>query len=187
MRRAAIILLAMALLVAGCSEAPAAGFDSLFQTWTKRWFGLAVSWQWFRAQARAESALNPLAVSPVGARGLMQIMPATSRELAAKLGIPDTPLDARTAVAMGIYYDRTLWDMWAAPRPALDRLQLMFASYNAGAGHLLKAQRLAGARDDCDPARWQCIRARLPDVTGHHSKETLTYVERIQHYYRSGP
>ena len=54
----------------------------------------------------------------------------------------------------------------------------MFGSYNAGSGNILRAQRLALA-DGLVGTRWASIEARLPAVTGPHSRETLTYVARI--------
>ena len=66
----------------------------------------------------------------------------------------------------------------AGSRPLVDKLKFMFASYNAGRGNVLRAQRLALA-DGLDGRRWSSIEARLPAATGHHSRETLGYVNRI--------
>lgn len=188
MKRLALVAAILAVLVVGllapAGPAVAGDYDHLFSKWGKRWFGQAVDWKWFAAQARAESSLDPEAVSPVGARGLMQIMPGTSRELAARLGLPDRPLDPRTAVAMGIYYDRRLWDFWSAPRPELARLRLALASYNAGPGNILKAQRLAQAAGR-GGALWLDVAEFLPEITGHHSKETIGYVSRIERLFRA--
>ena len=55
-------------------------WDSLIQYWTeKNWPD--VDWRLIKCQVRRESAFNPLAVSPCGAIGLMQIMPATGQYL----------------------------------------------------------------------------------------------------------
>lgn len=48
------------------------------------------------------------------------------------------------------------------------------ASYNAGAGHLIKAQKLCGGGN-----LYRVIIPCLPQVTGHHSMETIGYVENI--------
>jgi soluble lytic murein transglycosylase-like protein len=57
------------------------------------------------AQIEVESTFNPRAVSKAGARGLMQIMPDTGRQLARELGFTDYDLfDPVTNVRMGIYY-----------------------------------------------------------------------------------
>jgi hypothetical protein len=70
-----------------------------------------------------ESAFNPAAVSPVGAQGLMQLMPQTARYL----GITD-PFDARQNVFAGAKYLRKLLDTFSGD------LDLTLAAYNAGPG-----------------------------------------------------
>lgn len=80
-----------------------------------------------------ESRFDPFAVSPVGALGLMQIMPGTGRELAARLGIPwNGPLtlfDPVTNVRVGTAYVRQLSDRYGSIRTAL-------AAYNWGPGYV---------------------------------------------------
>jgi soluble lytic murein transglycosylase-like protein len=70
---------------------------------------------------RAESGNNPAAVSPKGARGLMQLMPQT----AAGLGVPD-PFDPAANLEGGTKYLRQLLDQYAG-----DAAKALSA-YNAG-------------------------------------------------------
>lgn len=79
------------------------------------------------AVARQESALNPGAVSPVGACGIMQLMPATARFL----GVTNV-FDARENVFGGARYLRTLLDTFHGD------LDLTLAAYNAGPGAVQK-------------------------------------------------
>jgi hypothetical protein len=68
---------------------------------------------------------------------------------------------------------------WTSPRPQIERWRLGLASYNAGMGHILAAQRFCGGARD-----WQDIETCLPDVTGHHSIETRGYVTSIERHWR---
>lgn len=186
MRRLTALTL-VAVLVAGLlapAGAAATPWDRHFQTAAKRWFAGALDWRWFVAQAMAESSLDPAAVSPVGALGLMQLMPGTSKEVADRLGLPDRPRDPRVAIALGVAYDRQLWRFWSSPRPNLERLRLTLASYNAGPGSVHQAQKLAQAAG-LPGVAWADMAIYLPQVTGHHSKETIGYVDRIQRLYKA--
>lgn len=195
MRRLTICLV-LALLVALVGFTPTGAFawtkayDSEFRTAHARFLkGVwnygpgARGWLWLKAQAIAESGLDPRAVSPVGARGLTQFMPATSAEVARKLGIPDQPFKARWATLMQGYFMARLRAGWKSPRPEADRRNLALASYNAGPGHLYRAQKLARAAGLCDSNRWACIAAQLVNVTGVHSLETLGYVDKINEFH----
>ncbi len=78
-----------------------------------------------RAVMRTESAFNPHAVSRVGARGLMQLMPA----LVSDMGVTD-PFDPRQNIMAGARYLRQLLDAHRG------NIRLTLASYNAGPGNV---------------------------------------------------
>jgi len=124
--------------------------------------------------------LKPDAVSPVGAMGLCQFMPGTWSEVERKMDFPShaSAFAPDLSIEAAAFYMGGLRRMWSAPRPEADRHSLAMASYNAGAGHLLKAQRLCGGGN-----LYSEIIGCLPDITGHHSKETITYVDRIWGYW----
>jgi len=84
------------------------------------------------AVMRAESKFETTAKSTKGARGLMQIMPATGRWIAEQQGIkdfdPDQLHDPETNIRFGCWYLASL------SREFDDRLPLVAAAYNAGRG-----------------------------------------------------
>ena len=154
-------------------------FDGHFSKYSKRYFGVGFDWHYFKAQAVAESNLRPDATSAVDARGVMQIMPRTFEEILkqnpAIVGGLDEP---RWNIAAGIWYDRKNYLAWTADRTPEDQLKFMFGSYNAGRSNILRAQRIALAEGMAGTS-WVSIERCLPQVTGRHSRETLTYVSRI--------
>lgn len=79
---------------------------------------------------RQESSFDTTTVSPAGARGLMQLMPATAAPLARKLGLPvSVPAltgDPRTNIRLGTAYLRQMLDQFGGSLP------LAAAAYNAG-------------------------------------------------------
>lgn len=155
-------------------------FDNYFSKYSKRFFGPCMDWKIFKAQAVAESRLVANAASHVGARGVMQIMPKTFDEIKRKNpAIKGTREQPRWNIAAGIWYDKSIWNIFKAERPLQDRIDFMMGAYNAGKGNVLKAQKkAAGMR--LDPNRWSSIEKTLPEITGKHSRETIGYVEKIK-------
>ena len=154
-------------------------YDKYFSKYSKRFFGPGFDWHYFKSQAIAESHLNADAKSRVGALGIMQIMPSTYQEILHKNPIiKGTRAQPRWNIAAGIYYDRTIWNLWIAERPLQDRLNFMFGSYNAGKGSILKAQKIAQHKG-LNENLWKSIEVTLYQVTGNRSKETIGYVRKI--------
>ena len=90
-----------------------------------RRFGIPEAWIW--AVMRVESRGDPRAVSPAGAMGLMQLMPATWAALRARLALGSDPFDVRDNIMAGAAYLRAMHDRYGNPAA-------MLAAYNAGPG-----------------------------------------------------
>ncbi|WP_444937508.1 transporter substrate-binding domain-containing protein [Microbulbifer sp. JMSA002] len=149
-------------------------------------------WRMIVAQMWQESNFNPKAVSPVGAQGLMQVMPATAEEM----GFPPPLFEPERAIKAGVKYMDWVRDRFNPSLPTVNKLWFTLASYNAGYGHLLDAQRLA-KQLGLDPNVWfdnvevamlklaqpqYFKRARYGYVRG---SEPVQYVRNISNLYKA--
>lgn len=133
----------------------------------------------FAAQVHQESAWRPGAVSHVGAQGLAQFMPATTRWI----GGVDPALASRQPYNPGwalralVTYDLWLFERTPAHYPPRDRMWVALRAYNGGLGHW---QREAASTGLAQPSRTQvdaaCGKARRAPV---HCAENLGYPHRI--------
>jgi membrane-bound lytic murein transglycosylase MltF len=129
------------------------------------------------AQGYQESQLDQDARSPVGAVGVMQVMPATGK----KMAVGDiTRLEPN--IHAGVKYMRFMMDEFYAKEP-MDRLNkglFTFASYNAGAGRIQQLRKLAATRG-LDPNKWfNNVELVAAEKIG---RGTVTYVANIYKYY----
>ncbi len=177
----ALLLTAIAggSISAAHAEAVTDRYDDTFRKYAQRFFGPGYDWRIFKAQAMAESNIDMNAKSWVGARGIMQLMPSTFREIHSKnpemvsIGKPEWN------IAAGVFYDRQLWNQWNEQQGREGCESFMLGSYNAGRGTLLRAQGVARLKI-LDPAIWQNITVIAPEVPRWRHEETLTYVQRIE-------
>jgi membrane-bound lytic murein transglycosylase MltF len=136
-----------------------------------------VDWVLMGAQGYQESTLDQNAKSAVGAVGVMQLMPATGKDM--KVGdISETEAN----IHAGIKYMRWMIDQYYGKEPMtdLDKALFSFASYNAGAGRVSQLRREAAKRG-LDPNVWfQNVEYVVADKIG---QETVTYVNNIYKYY----
>jgi membrane-bound lytic murein transglycosylase F len=105
-------------------------------------------WRLVTAQMYQESKFDPQAKSHMGARGLMQLMPRTARAM----GVKNTS-DPDQGIQGGVKYLDWLRDRFDSDLPISERIWFTLAAYNAGAGHVQDAQRLARQLGR-DPNRW---------------------------------
>lgn len=159
-------------------------YDAAFRRYTKRYFGIGFDWRYFKAQAMAESDLDPKARSPVGARGLMQLMPSTFQAIATNRPSFTSIDDPEWNIAAGILHDRDLWRLWEGAIPEPSRPEFMFGSYNAGEGPITRAAAIARARQ-LDHTQWPSIEAVAPNVPRWRYRETLGYVRKISANYEA--
>ena len=159
-------------------------YDHYFQRYAPiaRW-----DWRLMAAQCYQESTFDPMAQSWAGARGLMQIMPATATHLGLPLGSIHNPEDNIAAAAK---YIKEL-NARFADVPASERVSYVLASYNGGHYHIRDAMALA-RKNGKDPNRWENVKEfvlKLSNPAYYRDKvvkygymrgsETVDYVEKI--------
>jgi len=166
-------------------------YDPTFRKYTKRFFGPGFDWRYFKAQGFAESGLSADATSWVGARGVMQLMPSTYREIAShrpEFGAIDQP---EWNIAAGIMHDRYLWTLYQKDVSDDERHHFMFASYNAGEGTINRALAVARSKSGGPiwTPDWSSVALIAPTMQRWRYSETLGYVRRIDSAYAklSGP
>jgi membrane-bound lytic murein transglycosylase MltF len=152
-------------------------FMALIQYFQKYGDQYDVDWLLMGAQGYQESQLNQNAKSPVGAIGVMQLMPATGKDM--KVG-DITEIEAN--IHAGIKYMRFMIDQYydKEPMTKLDKALFAFASYNAGPGRVRQLRQEAAKRG-LDPNVWfQNVEYVAAEKVG---QETVTYVSNIYKYY----
>ena len=129
------------------------------------------------AQGYQESRLDQGVKSPVGAIGVMQVMPATGKEL----DVGDIR-QLEPNIHAGVKYIRFVEDQYFKDQSItpLDKGLFAFASYNAGPGRIGQLRREAEKRG-LDPNVWF---GNVEQVASERiGRETVTYVSNIYKYY----
>ena len=129
------------------------------------------------AQGYQESTLDHSVRSPVGAIGVMQVMPPTGAEL--KVG-DITQIEPN--IHAGVKYMRFMIDQYFKDEPMddLNKGLMAFASYNAGPGRVRQLRREAEKRG-LNPNVWFGNVERI--ASERIGRETVTYVSNIFKYY----
>jgi membrane-bound lytic murein transglycosylase F len=110
-------------------------FDASFKKNAKFF---AIDWKLVAAIAFKESRFNPVAVGSGGAYGLMQFMPFVASKY--KIDGKSTPDEQ---IRAGCRLVHNSYRAWNSIESEEQRIKFTLASYNAGQGHVLDAQRLA--------------------------------------------
>src|SRR5262245_186391 len=79
-----IAFLSLASSSTALAETVTDRYDDTFRKYAQRFFGPGYDWRIFKAQAMAESNIDMNAKSWVGARGIMQLIPSTFKEVRSK-------------------------------------------------------------------------------------------------------
>ena len=159
-------------------------YDPIIKAWADT---LGWDWKLLAALIYQESRFNPEAVSPAGARGLMQLRPRTARIY----GCED-PLDPEQNIRAGVMLLLDLRERYkglAADDEELTKFTL--AAYNAGSGRIRDC--ISHARHmGLDASRWKNVAAVIPQMQedsvaalGHikhgafKGRETVAFVRQI--------
>lgn len=163
----AVIALAVITMPAGASAAasPPVTMSSAVDPITlhvaeaARRFGIPEAWIW--AVMRVESGGDPRVVSPAGAMGLLQIMPATWVTMRTRYGLGGDPYEPRDNIMAGAAFLREMLDRYGAPG--------FLAAYNAGPGRY--DDYLSGGR--ALPPETVAYLKKLAPIIGGVASQTL--------------
>jgi len=169
------------------------GVLSPYDDWIKEYAeNLPWDWKLLASQVYQESRFDPHAKSWASAHGLMQLMPATAREL----GVTNTA-DPKQSIEAGTRYLKKLWGMWSEIPDSVERIKFTLASYNAGFYHVQDARTFAELTGR-DPFVWDdhvetCILeltyqknySRSEIKYGYvRGREPVNYVDQIMDRYK---
>lgn len=156
---------------------------------------IGLDWMLIAAIAYTESRFDSTAVSNVGARGVMQMMPRTLDGL----DVPDSlHTDNRHNIHASARYLKSLFNMFRSIKDHDERINFVLASYNAGYGHIRDAMRLA-KKHGYDSHKWEAsvdsflIKKSLPEFyndsvcrNGEFNdwKQTLSFVKKVKRHWK---
>ena len=133
-----------------------------------------INWDWklLASVAYQESQFKPGRDSWAGASGLMQIMPATAKEL----GVTN-PYDPNQSLRAGASYLKQMMESHKNIEDSIQRIKFALGSYNCGLYHVKDAQKLA-EKQGLDPLLWDNnVELALLDLSypEHYNKPMIKY------------
>ena len=159
------------------NEAELAKFRGMVDTFKKYSEQYQLDWVLMAAQGYQESRLDQTVRSPVGAIGVMQVMPATGGDM--KVG--DISVQENNIHA-GVKYVRFVIDEFYKDEPMdlKNKMLFAFASYNAGPGRVRGLRKVAAERG-LDPNLWF---GNVEHIAAEKiGRETVQYVANIYKYF----
>ena len=166
-------------------------YDHYFQQYSQ-----SIRWDWrlMAAQCYQESTFDPKAVSFAGARGLMQIMPGTARQL----GVPNSKIwNPETNIATAARLLSNLNGKYSDIHDSDERINFVLAAYNGGSGHIDDARTLT-RKNGGNADKWNDVRHWIlqlqypntymdPDVRCGYMRgtETVEYVSSIRSHWNT--
>lgn len=130
-------------------------YDNLFRSAAE-----TTGWDWrlIAAQCYQESGFDPDALSSAGARGLMQVMPATAKDYgtpAEDLTVPEKNVAVAAKIIHDLYANK-----FNDIEQEQERIRFVLAAYNCGAGHVRDAMKLT-QKNGGNPQRWEDVSTYL--------------------------
>lgn len=153
-----------------------------------------IDWRFIAAIGYHESRFQNDVVSPVGAIGVMQIMPSVARAFGVTT---DSVAKADVNIETAAKVLKSIESSLIFPKQTLahDRLKIVLACYNAGIGHVIDARRLA-AKNGVNHNKWSELEGYLrvkgsPEYVGDESVrcgafdsgQTIAFVSSVMEQY----
>jgi membrane-bound lytic murein transglycosylase MltF len=165
------------MLKQAVSETAMKQFESTADTFRKYGAKYDIDYLLMMAKGYQESGLNQEAKSPVGAIGVMQLMPATGAEM----NVGDIHKQDPNIHAGVKYFYKMMKQLYSdEPMDDLNKILFTFASYNCGPNRV-KQLRAEAAKKGLDPNVW--INSVEVIAAARIGAETVNYVSNIYKYY----